>query len=602
MTLRGSVFFIWGMNMRVVVFLLLAALVTGCASPSQTLSSREPVSTDTGSVMAYEAEDNILQWYDIPYAQAPVGDLRWRAPKALPITDAPIARSADPIICPQEAGFVSGVEGESAIGSEDCLYLDVTAPADADGSLPVMFWIHGGGNTAGHKNDYDFSRLAANQNVVVVTINYRLGPLGWFSHPALDTGPGAIANFGTLDIIAALGWVQRNIAQFGGDKNNVTIFGESAGGHNVFTMLASPLSEGLFHKAISQSGYVRSMSPREAYNRDREFPEIDRGSWEFTGELGLDPETVSAEALRSIDSSTIISTYFGMPSDHRSPGIINDGVVIPSEGFAAALANPQNAKTDVPVMAGANNEEVTLWMGLNRYFVDASYPLTKWLPPKVTLKNPEMYKFWVRQRSEGWKAQGVDRPLASLEAAGYASLYAYRYDWNDQEDSFLIKFSEVLGAAHASEISFVQGKAMYGPIGSYMYPDTDSARDMTDIMMTAWGNFARDGQPGAVKGDAWAPYVSHAPHYMVLDSLGAHELRADAASMEAIFAEVADTDLMTADERCILAWELATALADPAYSAYRRWNGGECADVDVRALRKSIREALEAEFGTTSVL
>ena len=87
-------------------------------------------------------------------------------------------------------------------------------------------------------------------------------------------------------------------------------------------------------------------------------------------------------------------------------------------------------------MAGANNEEVTLWIGLNRYFVNASYPLTKWLPPKVSLKNPEMYKFWVRQRSEGWKAQGVDRPLMSLEAAGYESLYAYRYDWNDQKDSF----------------------------------------------------------------------------------------------------------------------------------------------------------------------
>lgn len=602
MTFLKVVIFLWGMSMRGFSFLLLVSLVSGCASPSQTLSSRKPVSTDTGSVVAYEAEDNILQWYDIPYAQAPVGDLRWRAPQALPVTDAPIVRGADPIICPQEAGFVSGVEGESAIGSEDCLYLDVTAPADADGSLPVMFWIHGGGNTAGHKNDYDFSRLAANQNVVVVTINYRLGPLGWFSHPALDTGPGAIANFGTLDIIAALGWVQRNIELFGGDKDNVTIFGESAGGHNVFTLLASPLSEGLFHKAISQSGYVRSMSPREAYNRDREYPEIDRGSWEFTGELGLDPETVSADTLRAIDSDTIISTYFGMSYDHRSPGIINDGVVIPSEGFAAALGNPEFAKTNVPVMAGANNEEVTLWMGLNRFFVDASYPLTKWLPPKVTLKNPDMYKFWVRQRSEGWKAQGVDRPLAALESAGYSSLYAYRYDWNDQEDSFLIKFSEVLGAAHASEISFVQGKAMYGPIGSYMYPDSESARDMTEIMMTAWGNFAREGKPGSVKGDPWAPYVSRAPHYMVLDSLGAHGLKADAASMEAIFAQVADTDLMTADERCILAWELATALSDPTYGAYRRWNGGECANVDVRALRKDIREALEAEFGTTSVL
>jgi para-nitrobenzyl esterase len=590
------------MNMRLIGFVVVFLWLSGCASPSQKLSNQEAVVTDTGSVLAYESEDNVLQWFDIPYAQAPVGDLRWRAPQALAVTDGRIRRSSDDIMCPQEAGYVSGVEGESSIGAEDCLYLDVTAPADADGSLPVMFWIHGGGNTAGHKNDYDFSKLAAKQNVVVVTFNYRLGPLGWFSHPALDTGPGAIANFGTLDIIAALGWVQRNIDGFGGDKNNVTIFGESAGGHNVFTLLASPLSNGLFHKAISQSGYVRSMSPREAFNRDREFPEIDRGSWEFTQELDLDDARATASALRAIDADTIISTFFGMPSDHRSPGIINDGVVIPTEGFAQALSNSAYAKPGVSVMAGANNEEVTLWMGLNRYFVNASYPLTKWLPPKVTLKNPDLYKFWVRQRSEGWKAQGVDRPLVALEAAGYSSLYAYRYDWNDQEDSFLIKFSEVLGAAHASEISFVQGKAMYGPIGSYMYPDSESARDMTDIMMTAWGNFARDGKPGTVKGDAWAPFVSRAPHYMVLDSLGNHELRADAASMEAIFAEVADTDLLSSNDRCILAWELATALGDPAYGAYRRWNGGECADVDVRALRKSIREALEDEFGTTSVL
>ena len=127
------------------------------------------------------------------------------------------------------------------------------------------------------------------------------------------------------------------------------------------------------------------MSPREAFNRDREFPEIDRGSWEFTQELGLDDERATASALRAIDADTIISTFFGMPSDHRSPGIINDGVVIPTEGFAQALSNSAYAKPGVSVMAGANNEEVTLWMGLNRYFVNASYPLTKWLPPKVTL-------------------------------------------------------------------------------------------------------------------------------------------------------------------------------------------------------------------------
>ncbi len=582
--------------------LSIVVVLAGCASPAQKESDSAPVITDTGSVQAYVAGGDVLQWYDIPFAKPPVGDLRWRAPEPLDATPQLISRRTEPAICPQQAGSVSGVEGDAAIGAEDCLYLDVTAPVSGTEPLPVMVWIHGGGNTTGHKNTYDFSRFVAEQKVVVVTINYRLGPLGWFAHPALGDAPGTIANFGTLDIIAALGWVKRNIGAFGGDVDNVTIFGESAGGHNVFTLLASPLSEGLFHKAISQSGYVRSLSPRQAHNREREFAEIDRGSWEFTEALGLSNDTVTAESLRSLSTNDIITTFYDLSSDHSSPGIINDGVVIPTEGFAAALGNPKYAKPSVPVMAGANNEEVTLWIGLNRYFVNASYPLTKWLPPKVSLKNPEMYKFWVRQRSEGWKAQGVDRPLMSLEAAGYESLYAYRYDWNDQKDSFLINFSEVLGAAHASEISFIQGKAMYGPIGSYMYPDTDSARDMTDIMMSAWANFARDGAPGEVKGDAWAPFSAMAPHYMVLDSLDRHRLEADIASIDEILNEVADSKLLNTQERCILAWELSTALGDPSYGTYRRWNGGECAATDVRALRQTIREALEDEFGSASVL
>jgi len=588
--------------MRLVFILSMVVGLAGCASPAQKVSERAPVVTDTGSVLAYVAEGDVLQWYDIPFAKPPVGELRWRAPEPLDATPQLVSRKSDPALCPQQAGSVSGVEGEAAIGSEDCLYLDVTAPASGGESLPVMVWIHGGGNTTGHKNTYDFSRFVAEERVVVVTINYRLGPLGWFTHPVLTDGPGTIANFGTLDIIAALGWVKRNIGAFGGDAENVTIFGESAGGHNVFTLLASPLSEGLFHKAISQSGYVRSLSPRQAHNREREFAEIDRGSWEFTEALGLSNETVTADTLRSVSADEIVSTFYDLPSDHSSPGIINDGVVIPTEGFAAALGNPKYAKPSVPVMAGANNEEVTLWIGLNRYFVDASYPLTKWLPPKVTLKDPDMYKFWVRQRSEGWKAQGVDRPLMSLEAAGYESLYAYRYDWNDQKDSFLINFSEVLGAAHASEISFIQGKAMYGPIGSYMYPDTDSARDMTAIMMTAWANFARDGVPGDVKGDAWPPFSSIAPHYMVLDSLDQHRVEVDLATIDEILNEVAQSTLLSQQERCILAWELSTALADPLYGTYRRWNGGECASTNVRALRKKIREVLEDEFGSASIL
>ena len=135
---------------------------------------------------------------------------------------------------------------------------------------------------------------------------------------------------------------------------------------------------------------MRSLSPRQAHNREREFAEIDRGSWEFTEALGLSNDTVTADSLRGISADDIITTFYDLSSDHSSPGIINDGVVIPTEGFAAALGNPKYAKPSVPVMAGANSEEVTLWIGLNRYFVNASYPLTKWLPPKVSLKNPSV--------------------------------------------------------------------------------------------------------------------------------------------------------------------------------------------------------------------
>ena len=183
-------------------------------------------------------------------------------------------------MCPQPQSMASGgAEGEY-LGSEDCLYLDIYTPAQATASgLPVMLWIHGGSNVTGHKGTYDFSRFAAREQVVVVVINYRLGPFGWFVHPALngaDLRTSPLANFGTLDMVEALRWIQRNITLFGGDRENVTIFGESAGGRNVFSLLASPASDGLFHRAIAQSGHVRSLTAGEAHNAEREYPMVDR--------------------------------------------------------------------------------------------------------------------------------------------------------------------------------------------------------------------------------------------------------------------------------------------------------------------------------------
>ena len=371
-----------------------------------------------------------------------------------------------------------GTEGAyrvmAVVGAEDCLYLDITAPVGASAvePLPVMFWIHGGGNTSGFKGYYDFSTLVESQQVIVVAINYRLGPFGWFSHPVVQKqaeGLDRSSNFGTLDIIQALSWVQQNISEFGGDAKNVTLFGESAGGHNVFALLASPLSEGLFQKAISQSGYLKTNTVEEAINADDDYPRIRRSSSQLFASMvdaGVLAD-VSTKSAYDVAGNTLMEYYLELNDQGDVPLTTADGIVISKEGMLAALADSSNAK-DVPVIAGANRDEVTLWMSRHRYFVNADYLLTRWLPPRITLRDPDLYAFWARIRSEAWKLRGVDEPLIAMEAAGYPDLYAYRFDWDDQEISFFADFPHLIGAAHAIDIAFVTGTYTYGPISSYV--------------------------------------------------------------------------------------------------------------------------------------
>ena len=504
-------------------------------------------------------------------------------------------------MCPQPQSMASGgAEGEY-LGSEDCLYLDIYTPAQAMASdLPVMLWIHGGSNVTGHKGTYDFSRFAAREQVVVVVINYRLGPFGWFVHPALngaDLRTSPLANFGTLDMVEALRWIQHNITLFGGDRANVTIFGESAGGRNVFSLLVSPASDGLFHRAIAQSGHVRSLTAGEAHNAEREYPMVDRGSWEVVQELGFSNAAIDAEALRAVSMDDLLAAYFALDEDHIQPAVIRDGVVIPEEGVLAALADPRYAK-NVPVMAGTTRDEVTLWLGLSRYFVDVSYPLSKALPAKIRIKDPALYTFWVDMRSRGWKLGAVDDPLSGMREAGYTDLYAYRYDWDEQPDNYFVPFSEILGAAHASEIAFIMGAPMYGAIGDYMYPNTDSAAEMTEIMMTAWGAFARDGSPRLPDGRNWPRYNPETPSFMRLDVGGQLGLSDDVSSRDVLLSRVAGSDAVSELERCLLVWELLTAVGVPSYDVYGAWEDGRCATVDAPLEKRRIREALEAEYGS----
>ncbi|EED33398.1 fatty acyl-CoA hydrolase, medium chain (Thioesterase B) [gamma proteobacterium NOR5-3] len=588
--------------MKSLVLVCLSATLIACSVPPAQELAETLVATEGGRVVGFASEHPVVRWLDIPYAQPPVAQRRWRAPQRLAASAEKLTAAESPVLCPQEAGETSGIVTGGIIGSEDCLYLDVAAPVDyASERYPVMFWIHGGANTSGHKGTYDFSALVAKEKVVVVTINYRLGPLGWFTHPALKESAqdlDASGNFGTLDIIAALQWTQRNIAAFGGDPDNVTIFGESAGGRNVYSMLASPMTSGLFHKAIAQSPTLQSYSPQQAYNEKNEYPNLSRGSWEVVANLGMDNARVTAAELRATPAADLLGEYFAIYKDHAEPLIVNDGQVIPREGLIAALGDSRYAK-NVPVMAGSNRDEVSLWLGLSRYFVDAD-SLFGVLPPKVRVRDPQLFEYWVSQRGRGWKARGVDAPLLSLESAGYQDLYAYRFDWDEQADNWFVPFSKVLGAAHASEIAFVMGAPMYGSVGEYMYPDTDSAQAMTDIMMGAWGQFARTGSPGSVKGISWPKFASGTPEVMVLDA-GADEpkLLRDSPGLDGLLSEVASTPSTLNDtETCMLVWELLTTVGDAAYSDYERWEEGRCATLDVPKEKAAVREALTEEYGS----
>ena len=247
----------------IIVLILVFQFIFGGGPDKETIRS-----TDSGEVIGSIEGDNYV-WRGIPFAKPPVGDLRWKAPIKPDSWEGTLEAIESSEACFQPDGMSMLGQGGGWSGSEDCLYLNVWSPKEAnDKKLPVMMWIHGGGNRMGSASGYDPQAMVSKQDVVVVVVQYRMSTLGWFRHPSLRDGTTSAeddsGNFGTLDTIMALRWIKENISAFGGDSSNVTIFGESAGGHNVAALYASPLAQGLFHKAIVQSGIVSTASAVQA--------------------------------------------------------------------------------------------------------------------------------------------------------------------------------------------------------------------------------------------------------------------------------------------------------------------------------------------------
>lgn len=582
---------------------------------SPNLVSSALVATSSGLVQGLQnigQGKQIVAWYDIPYAQPPVGDLRWKAPRAL-LTPENLITDKQSNACVQLASRYAGAEGEGVVGTEDCLYLDIKAPRDFNvKQYPVMFWIHGGANTTGLKDYYDFSALVASQNVVVVTVNYRLGALGWFTHPAIQgsqAGLDKTSNFGLLDIIQALKWVNKNISKFGGNPDNITVFGESAGGHNVLALLASPLTKGLFHRAISQSGYTTSVTPSQALNQFDVDPLIKRGAWQIVNQMLDQPQenlplSEVRKRLLEIDARDFISLYYSnseRPYFDKIPLATDDGIVIPKEGLLASLGDPEMAK-QVSVIAGATKDEVSLWLALHRYFVKSHYPLTKLLPAKYTLNDPELYDFWVRIRSHAWKFKGVDGVLSALHKAGYRNLYAYRFDWDHQKSSLFIDFPTFFGAAHGTDIAFVTGNFTYGPISSYIYPDGLKRDQMQRTIMGSWSSFARTGNPSKQQSFSWDNYAPDKPVFLHLDIDTNLRQALEKASITSLLDEVANSPIPSEIERCHIVWEIHTNVGNNDQQGYRDWDNGRCKNIDIPTEQNNLADKLIAEYGSVEIL
>jgi para-nitrobenzyl esterase len=451
------------------------------------------------------------EYLGIPYADSPVGPLRWTPPVPHGRWHGVLEANQPGNVCPQ-----LDYQGNK-LGNEDCLFLNVYTPGvkknqEKQHRLPVMVWIHGGAMVTGSGNWYDPTWLVTKGEVIVVTINYRLGALGTFAHPAIDAEGHLNANYGLMDQQFALQWVKRNIAVFGGDPSRVTIFGESAGGLSVYSQLASPTASGLFHRAIAQSGAYASFASYEQLFFD--IPTAEYLASKYAESIGCSSQT--ADCLRSIPDELLVRSQFGI----FYPVI--DGVVIvqpPDKAFSSGQFNR------VPVMTGMNHDESRYNIALDydyqgkpltdadypaavaksvgkpvddplvQFLIQVVYPLSNYPPPPGVQSAPLALG-----------AMGTDAIQACLgrNAAMMLSQYVptYMYEFNDQNAplGWLPPASFPLGAYHSAEIQY-----LFKPIGIPSQLDPEQQL-LSDKMIAYWTEFAADGDPNSRKSPVWLPF------------------------------------------------------------------------------------------------
>jgi para-nitrobenzyl esterase len=494
---------------------LFLAITAAAGSARGAPEARPQVRVRAGILLGVtEASSGVVAYKGIPYAEPPIRDLRWRPPVPAPRWDGVRDAGEFGFACLQPPPQPASVYyGRMAPTNEDCLTLNVWSPNNAR-RLPVMVWIHGGALVGGSSSEpmYDGVKIAQ-QGVVFVSINYRLGLLGYLAHPALSAeSPQRLSgNYGLLDQIEALRWVRDNIAAFGGDPRQVTIAGESAGGLSVIELLASPLARGLFTRAIVQSGYMPSY--RALHDDSFGLPSAEAAGLA----LATAAHVSNAAALRAADLVTLFQA--GLATGWQPEPVI-DGIVLKRQ-LAETFARGEQAK--VPVLAGYNEGEIRSLLFLMpkapdsqsayeadvrlRFGAKASDYLAVY--PGVDPKADVMAS--IRDGLYGWAAQYL--VLRQAVAGQPAYLYFFRHSTPAERERDLAAF-------HASELPYIFGKvgpsATPGPNWPRL-PPTSTESQLSEAIMGYWTSFVRDGIPRASGQPDWPRFTARQRSYLDLD-------------------------------------------------------------------------------------
>ena len=492
-------------------------VVLVCAAAVASRAQTDPIVNVTGGQIRGSARAGGAVFKGIPFAAPPTGERRWREPLAVQPWSGVRDMTRFGAICPQAPTPIVGDAIKTA--SEDCLFLNVwTAQWPAAGAAsPVMVWIPGGGNFVGAASQgvYDGESLAR-RGVVVVTLNYRLGAFGFFSHPALtrESPRKASGNQGILDQIAALRWVEENIARFGGDPKNVTIFGESAGSLDVSVLMTSPLSKGLFHRAIAESGAVVLVGEPSTLAEAEKRGQAAASRWKVPAEASLD-------TLRKVPAADILAAepnFFGDGIADLFPnlGITVDGFVFPRKPAQVFAVGQQHR---VPMLLGSNGREQVPGSTLAKDLPDA-------IAKRYGTLAPRALKLYVGPPdpvygtpAEQWGTDSSFRCSTVTQAMWHAAAGnpAFEYEFVHVPPE-----RAALGATHASELSHVfgtyeQGVIAVGPPAKA----TEADARLSDVMQRYWTNFAKTGDPNGPGLPKWPKFDAKSRDYVELATSGA---------------------------------------------------------------------------------